>query len=215
MGSDPGFLRRLYAECARLIQQEPAIGRWQVVVLCPSRQLDFGDPEAVAEFLEHRVRWIELQPARLPPGAPALQRALALLVEPESAMAATVRQLTAELDQTPSDREDLADAITAIVLTRLLGRSLQEICQMSGLTVDDITQSVAYREIFGLGRQEGRQAEAAVLAMRQLQHRVGALRDDQEAAVRALPIESLEGLAVALLDFNSPDDLKDWLAAHG
>ena len=223
MASDPGFLRRLYAECARLIQQEPAIGRWRVVVLCPSRSLNFGDPEAVVEFLEHRVRWIELQPARLPTGAPALQRALALLVEPESAMAATVRQLTAEPQQTPSDREDLADAITAIVLMRLLGRSLQEICKMSGLTIDDITQSVAYREIFGLGRQEGRQegreegrqTEAAALALRQLRHRVGALRDEQEAAVRALPIESLEALAVALLDFNSPDDLTDWLAVHG
>ncbi len=86
---------------------------------------------------------------------------------------------------------------------------------MSGLTVEDITQSVAYREIFGLGRQEDRQVEAAALALQQLQHRVGALRDDQEAAVRALPIESLERLAVALLDFNRPDDLKDWLAAHG
>jgi hypothetical protein len=52
MASDPGFLRRLYAECARLIQQEPAIGRWWVVVLCPSRYLNFGDPEAVTEFLE-------------------------------------------------------------------------------------------------------------------------------------------------------------------
>jgi hypothetical protein len=90
---------------------------------------------------------------------------------------------------------------------------------MSGLTVEDITQSVAYREIFGLGlqegRQEGRQAEAAALALQLMRHRVGALRDDQEAAVRALPIESLEALAVALLDFKNPDDLRDWLAAHG
>jgi hypothetical protein len=139
-----------------------------------------------------------------------LQRALALLLEPESAMAVTVRQLTAELDQTPSDREDLADAITAIVLTRLLGRSIQEICRMSGLTVDDITQSVAYREIFGLGRR----AEAAALALRQLRHRVGELSDDQQVAVRALPIDTLEALAVALLDFNNPDDLAHWLTAH-
>ncbi len=223
MASDPGFLRRLYAECARLLQQQPGLSHWGVVVLCPGRHLNFGDPEPVAEFLEHRVRWIELQPARLPPQAPALQRALALLVEPESDLAPMVRRLTAELDQTPSDREDLADAITAIVLTRLLGRSIQEICQMSGLTVDDITQSVAYREIFGLGlqegrqegREEGRQAEAAALALQLMRHRVCALRGDQEAAVRALPIESLEALAVALLDFNSPDDLANWLAEHG
>ena len=226
MASDSGFLRRLYAECARLIQQEMGISHWRVVVLCPGRHLNFGDPEPVAEFLEHRVRWIELQPARQPPHAPALQRALALLVEPESDLAPTVRRLTAEPEPSPTAREDLADAITAIVLTRLIGRSIQEICQMSGLTVEDITQSVAYREIFGLGlqegreegrqegRREGRQAEAAALALRQLWHRVGALHDDQEAAVRALPIDRLEVLAVALLDFKRPDDLTDWLAAN-
>jgi len=44
MAADGGFLRRLFAECARLVQQEPAISQWRVVVLCPSRQLNFGDP---------------------------------------------------------------------------------------------------------------------------------------------------------------------------
>jgi len=44
MAADAGFLRRLYAETARLLQQEPGIERWRVVVLCPSRELHFGDP---------------------------------------------------------------------------------------------------------------------------------------------------------------------------
>jgi hypothetical protein len=44
MAADGGFLRWLYAESARVLQQEPGIERWRVVVLCPSRQLNFGDP---------------------------------------------------------------------------------------------------------------------------------------------------------------------------
>jgi hypothetical protein len=32
---------------------------------------------------------------------------------------------------------------------------------MGGITVDDFTSSVAYREIFGMGRQEGRQPSRA------------------------------------------------------
>ena len=32
---------------------------------------------------------------------------------------------------------------------------------------------------------------------------------------RALPLEQLEGLAEALLDFTGPVDLDSWLAAHG
>jgi len=36
-------------------------------------------------------------------------------------------------------------------------RTVPEICAMGGITVDDFSSSVAYREIFGLGQQEGEQ----------------------------------------------------------
>ena len=55
MGPDPGFLLRLNAETGRLLQQQQRQGRpirqWQVVI-CPSRQLNFGDPTPVEEFVE-------------------------------------------------------------------------------------------------------------------------------------------------------------------
>jgi hypothetical protein len=47
----------------------------------------------------------------------------------------------------------LADVIAAIVISRFNGRSLAELCAMGGITLDDFSQSVAYREIFGQGRQ--------------------------------------------------------------
>ena len=71
MAADGGFLRRLYAETARLLQQEPTIQHWRVVVLCPSRKLHFGDPAPVAEFVEQRLQWIELLSATTNPTAPA------------------------------------------------------------------------------------------------------------------------------------------------
>jgi hypothetical protein len=52
MAPDSGFLRRLYAESARLLQQDSSIQHWRVVVLCPRRDMGFGDPTAVAEFIE-------------------------------------------------------------------------------------------------------------------------------------------------------------------
>lgn len=48
MGPNPGFLRRIYAESARLLQQEISINAWKVVVITPSRQLNFGPIEPVA-----------------------------------------------------------------------------------------------------------------------------------------------------------------------
>ncbi len=97
MAPDPGFLRRLYAETARLLQQEPSIERWRVVVLCPSRQLNFGDPAPVAEFVEQRVQWIELLSAAANPTAPALVQALALLLQSEQDLPATSSALRARV----------------------------------------------------------------------------------------------------------------------
>ena len=110
---------------------------------------------------------------------------------------------------------------------------------MGVITIDDFTSSRIYKEIFGQGRseglqegrqgglqegrlqgldagkREGRQEEAAALALRQLQRRCGALAPDQAAQIQALPLAQLEALAEALLDFQGPNDLAAWLRANG
>jgi hypothetical protein len=59
--------------------------------------------------------------------------------------------------------------------------------------------------------REGRQIEAAALALRQLQRRFGVLPRNQQAQIQALPLPQLEALAEALLDFQGPADLAAWL----
>ena len=90
---------------------------------------------------------------------------------------------------------------------------------MGGISLDDFTQSVAYREIFGRGRQEGRQEgwqEGELdLALRLLQKRCGQLAPEQERRVRELPPQQLEALAEAVLDFEGMADLNAWLTANG
>ena len=93
---------------------------------------------------------------------------------------------------------------------------------MGGITLDDFTQSVAYREIFGLGEARGialgeargeargqAQGEAKV-TLRQLGRRCGPLSTEQESVIRSLPLERLE----ALLDFEGMADLNAWLATN-
>ncbi len=217
MAADPGFLLRLHAETARLLQQQDRQGRpirhWQVVVICPSRELNFGDPTPVREFVERRVVWIELLPERLPLTAPPLQRALGMLLLPEDQLPVCSASIRAEAAGTSLGAE-INDVIAAILVSRFNGRSVPEICAMGGITVDDFTSSVAYREIFGLGRQEGRQSEATALTLRQLQFRCGALTPSQEARIQTLPLSALETLSVALLDFQGPEDLNTWLSRH-
>jgi hypothetical protein len=83
---------------------------------------------------------------------------------------------------------------------------------MGGITVDDFTGSVAYRETFGLGRQEGRQAEAVDISLRLLEHRFGVLPPSQQASIKALPLTELETISIALIDFQGPADLNTWLS---
>ena len=89
---------------------------------------------------------------------------------------------------------------------------------MGGITLEDFTESVAYREIFGRGEARGvalgqAQGEAKV-TLRQLSRRCGPLSAEQESLIRSLPLQRLEALAEALLDFEGMADLDAWLAAN-
>ncbi|MFM7287621.1 MAG: hypothetical protein ACKO02_12535, partial [Cyanobium sp.] len=110
----------------------------------------------MAEFLHERVQWIELEPAAADPGAPPLLRALALLVQPEEQIAASSAAIRAQVAGTSQER-DLTDVIAATLISRFNGRSIAQLSAMAGITVDEFKQGVAYQEIFGQGRQEGRQ----------------------------------------------------------
>jgi len=159
----------------------------------------------VREFLDHRVHWIELQPRDGAAPREPLTQVLSLLLRPEEQL----RGLTDELRQQAISDPTTADVlplIPAILLARFKDRPLQEICAMGGITLEDFTQSLAYREIFGIGE--------ATVTLRLLARRCGPLSEATTARIEALPLEQLEALAEALLDFHGPADLTAWQAAH-
>jgi predicted transposase YdaD len=90
---------------------------------------------------------------------------------------------------------------------------------MGGITIEDFSKSVAYQEIFGLGeargeargKAEGKAEGESALALRQLNRRCGPLSAATTARIQALPLEKLEALAEALLDFSGAADLTAWL----
>jgi len=65
------------------------------------------------------------------------------------------------------------------------------------------------------GRQEGRREGEATVTFRLLNRRCGPLSKATTTRIQALPLERLEALAEALLDFSGPADLAAWLADHG
>ncbi len=156
---------------------------------------------------------IELLSAAANPTAPALVQALALLLQSEQELKATTSALRARVAGS-SQAAEIDDVIAAILVARFNGRSIQELCAMGGITLDDFTQSVAYREIFGRGEAQGEARGEANVTLRQLSRRCGPLSGKQESVIRSLPLERLEGLAEALLDFEGMADLNAWLSAN-
>jgi len=61
------------------------------------------------------------------------------------------------------------------------------------------------------GRAEGKQEGTVTLVLRQLKRRVGEIGGEVEQQVSAMPLEKLEELGEALLDFTGEADLKNWL----
>jgi predicted transposase YdaD len=105
--------------------------------------------------------------------------------------------------------------IPTILITRFRDKSIPEICAMGGITLEDLSQSKAYQEIFGLGEARGEARGEAKVTLRLLARRCGRLSEATTARIEALPLEQLEALAEALLDFSGPADLSAWLTAHG
>jgi hypothetical protein len=88
-----------------------------VVLICPHRELNFGNPEPVREFLEHRVQWIELQPRDGQPPNTPLARVLSLLLQPEEDVPRTTSSLREQATTDPVAAEVLP-LIPAILISR-------------------------------------------------------------------------------------------------
>ena len=89
---------------------------------------------------------------------------------------------------------------------------------IAGIPTDQLLLTRAAQMLLDRGRLEGeaqaRSAEAAAVTPRQLKRRCGPLSEATMTRIQALPLQQLEALAEALLDFTGPDDLAAWLAEH-
>ena len=89
---------------------------------------------------------------------------------------------------------------------------------IAGIPIEEIRHTRAVQDWLAEGRQEGLQEgearEAAKMTLRLLDRRCGPLTGATTAQIQALPVEKLEALADALLDFQGPADLAAWLAAN-
>ena len=105
-----------------------------------------------------------------------------------------------------------------MLLERLPLLTREDLMEIATIPAKDLRHTRVAQEWIEEGRLEGeargRAAEAAAVTLRLLNRRCGLLTDAITARIQALPLETLEALAEALLDFRGPSDLAAWLEEH-
>jgi Domain of unknown function (DUF4351) len=92
-------------------------------------------------------------------------------------------------------------------------RFMEQVGRIEGKQQEGIMQIVtSWQE---QGRREGRQEEASSLVMRLVKRKFGVMAEPIEQTIATLPIDRLNDLGEALLDFSSEADLRAWLEQVG
>jgi len=223
MHPDPGFHHRLAAQTYRFLQQQPQVEHWAVLVITPHNRLKLGPTQALQVFLDQQVVWLSLEELSQQPNLDPLLNLLTLPVRPESELAASSQQILAR-------RPDLKTVVLPMLVQRFPDLTEAQIMVIAGIPREEIRHTRAVQDWLAEGRQEGLQKglkeglreglqegqarEAAKMTLRLLSRRCGPLSEATTAQIQALPLEQLEALADALLDFQGPADLAAWLAAN-
>ena len=198
MQGKAGFKHRLFAQTARFLQLHPRVLHLAVVVVLPHKRLHLGPAELPLQleaFLAG-VHWLSLEELGQQPEHDPILTLLTLPVLPKP--------------------------VVSILGDRFPYLTRKEIMALINLPTDHLRDTRFGQELLAEGRQEGRQegeargraAEAAATAIRLLNRRCGPLSAATTTRIQALPLQQLEALTDALLDFAGANDLASWLAEH-
>ena len=214
MHSKPGFKHRMGAQSFRFLQLHPKVKQLAVVVVVPHRRLNLGSaelPHQLQAFVDG-VIWLSLEELGQQADLDPWLTLLTLPVRPEAELPASTQQIL-------EHRPDLLSTVLTMLFERFPTLTPEEIMVIAGIPTDQLLHTRAAQDLLDRGRQEGeaqgelrgRAAEAAAVTLRQLGRLCGPLSDATTAEIQALPLEQLETLAEALLDFSGPTDLTAWL----
>jgi len=209
MQSDAGFYGRYFSQLFVHINQYTVKQDWRGLLILRDRSQGLGWEVPYTELLERRVTQLYLSDLRdqqeLTPNLMLLQ----LLVTEKDKSAVIGRKLLQEAD-TRGEFQRRLSLIETILANKFPELTKEIIMNMLDLEIVDITQSRFYQEIIVEGLQEGE----ANLVIRQLRRRLGELPESQCSQIKSFPVSQLEDLGEALLDFQSIDDLDDWLQKY-
>jgi len=217
MQSDADFYGRFFAGIFLYLRQYKIARPWRGLLILRrrSQQLGYNSPYQILLdawvqrlYLEDLIPLTDLSPNL------ALLR---LLVIPDRE-ASGAAQLILSSSETELEFRRRLELVEAILINKFPQLSIEEVRKMLDLKEADSTQTRYYQEVLQIGKQEGRQEgrqemlrQETALILRLLTRRCGNLAIAKQEEVRSLPIDVLEALGEALLDFRGIDDLEVWL----
>ncbi|MEO1430255.1 MAG: Rpn family recombination-promoting nuclease/putative transposase [Cyanobacteria bacterium J06632_19] len=209
---DERLYERVFAESSLYFyRNRNRFNDWQVVIIYPSRNTEQSDIYPHRGQLNspqvHRIYLDELGDIRQLPVWVALM-VLTTVNEQQAPEEARYLISRSSSEQPETRSQVIIDLITTIIAYKFEQLSRSEVETMLGITLEETRM---YRDIKEEGREEGKEAEARSLILRQLTRRVGELPAPARQGVENLSLEQLENLGEALLDFNSMSDLETWL----
>lgn len=208
---DEQLYARLFTEALIFLRQNPAVQHWYVVVMYGDRSCEPRNIGAFAPLLNlPQVNIIYLNELAETDTESVELGLVRLIVEPPQNAIAKARQLVqrAQDSFTRLSSSVIIEMVETIIIYKFPNLSWQEVAAMFGLS--ELKQTRVYQQ----GREEGREEGEQSLILRQLSRCIGELPDTLRDQVIALPLETLEELGEALLDFEEIEDLQNWLLAH-
>lgn len=225
MQSDSNFYWRFFAGLFLYLRQSKIIRPWRGLLILRRRSHDLGSETPYQILLNTWVQRLYLEDllplTDLSPNLALLK----LLVIPDQEASVVARSILSS-GSTPAEFKRLLDLVEAILINKFPQLSIEEVRQMLNLKEADMTQTRFYQEVLQIGRQEGLEEglqegrqegrqeglrQEVELILRLLTRRCGEISIEQQNQVRSLPLETLETLGEALLDFQGITDLESWL----
>jgi predicted transposase/invertase (TIGR01784 family) len=213
---DPLFYERLNSEIGiYTYRYREQFYDWRAVVIYPTRSIEQSRLVTIDEFLASgRITRIYLDELTAIEPLPIGVELMLLTTLPDDNALAKARSLIQQLQQRPDSRA-IIEMISTIMVYKFTNLTRTEVEAMIGVTLQ---QTRVYQDAKAEGKAEGvtegRQTEARSMILRLLSRRFGTLSSEVNEVVAELPLDKLEDLGEALLDFQAIGDLMNWVTTN-
>jgi predicted transposase/invertase (TIGR01784 family) len=208
MQPDQKLYERLFGESmAYFYRNRDAFSDWQAMVIYPSRSTEQNNTYPYRALLNsdqvHRIYLNELGAIEdLPLGVAAMVLTIVDEAEAPDKARMLLRRANQEIAEL-TERQGIIEIVSTIMIYKFTNLSREQIDAMLGTKLEDT-------RVFREAKEEERRSLVLLL----LKQKVGALSEALTDLINSLSSEQLEALAIALLNFNSIDDLMIWLNEH-